>query len=225
MARPTKRSKRSGKSVAVPKAQLSRRIKQVVNGFAETKYAAGEFTYNTTFVGTVWNVESILGKLTIDQGPASDQRIGNKIFIKKMVINFYIVPSGTMVAAMTDGMTCRVAIVRDKMPNGAAPAAQNIWITDTLLSPVNGAMTSRFNILKDFSHSMVVTSTNGTSPVSAGPPFLGSIVMYPRQTVGYNSGSGTVTDIMTNNYNIMAIADNVNCCVLKYHVQVEFTDV
>lgn len=232
-----KTSRKRVSKTAVTKNQLGRLVRSYVTNIEEKKYANFTATTSTTWnagysVAATWNFFSVLAKcfdatlasqVGIIQGTDRNQRVGNKIRLHRIDFNVLIVP--VVSATMQDGSICRVVVYHNKDPQGTTPTAAQAWTTDVFNAQRYEQYRNRISLLKDFTHTMVATSTNAGAVASAGPQFLGKFSIYPKQVVEYNASSGGIGSIMKHDYGVALCADTVTCCTATVTGTVVYTDV
>lgn len=157
-----------------------------------------KFTDQTTGALEVCTTATLTLLNGLAPGNSASQRIGSKV--SWMSMEAYI----QIFAHATTGIDnkCRLLVVLDKQPNGAAPGAiTDILQTADFLSPRNLANRKRFKIMWD-KRLYVGNVLNAAGTGTAIPNFrlfkIYKKFKYPLQT-DFNAGvAGTVADIATN---------------------------
>lgn len=209
--RKTTKGKRYAK-VTVP------RVRRVLMNMAERKF------YTTTVTSgampAVWTWISHIG--LIQQGFLANQRIGNKIFIRKMTWAGQMTFSAA--AANVTGCLGRMVIYHNKETVGLLPAlTPAVFDQDKVYAQRNITLKPRLSILKDMTHSGVVTATNGATPIATGPQTSFQVSIYPNKQIDFQSNLGTVADLFKDDYGMGMICNNT--CVMEYYVTIEYNDV
>jgi len=151
----------------------------------------------------------------VAQGPGSTQRIGNKITLKNLLFRFVINGSDVNV----NGVLYRVVIFSDRKPAGAAPAATDVFQTDSFLSPLAKKSVGRFAIL----HDEVIT--HDINIFKSMRKFY--IPLTRVQKGDYSrANAGDVSDISKGALYIWVATYNANSAdeTYTYHSRVTFTD-
>lgn len=223
---PTKRKKASQK--------FAPRVKRVVNSMLEKKHIE-QTTGALNVIGNGWIIGNVLCTQSasatdtagsgIIQGNADNQRIGDRIRLKKIEINFFISPITANISG--DGTSCRLLLVHDKAPVGGYATPTQIMNSSFILSNQNLVNSKRFTILKDVVHQMTWLGNNAATAVASGPELIGKFVIYPKYEVNYNTTTG-ITSAQTNHaFYMMAINDTggaTACCTLTWTAQTTYTD-
>lgn len=123
----------------------------------------------------------------IRQGAAFYQRIGSKIVMKSISVDFNINASAT-----TPQVSVRSLIIYDRQPNGAFPATTDIFLDNaggqTFGSGLNIANKSRFLILRDQYKEM---------DTAQGLVYHVKMFCKARLETEYKGDAGTIADIAT----------------------------
>lgn len=223
---PTKRKAASKK--------FAPRVKRIVQSMVEEKHIE-QFTPAQNVRGDVWMIGNVLCTQTasatdaagsgIVQGNADNQRIGDRVRLKKIEINFFVSP--VVAAVDATGSACRILLVHDKQPVGGYPATTTIMNSNFILANQNLVNKKRFTILKDIVHQMTWLGNTTTTPNAAGPELIGKFVIYPKYELNYNTTTG-ITSAQTNHaFYLMAINDTgaaTVCCNLQFNTQTTYTD-
>lgn len=168
--------------------------------FLSLKNKGLNFSHSNAGVGELKNIDTNptfpafgvgTGTLTllngVSQGTTATTRLGRRITLKSLYLRGFV----GMGATSTGYAPIRCIIVYDKQANGAAPAATDVLLTNTLSSPNNLSNSRRFVTLVDY----IIPNGIGTS----GPQGQ-QIQVYKKlnHPVEFNNGSaGTVADIQT----------------------------
>lgn len=126
------------------------------------------------------------------QGTSAVTRAGRRTTMTSLTYLWQVSFAATTVGAAP----LRLLIVYDRQPNGAAPAALDVVLTDTITSPMNLNNSRRFKVLVD-------ETTDGIS--DAGPKSYmvkGYRTFTKKKEGGWpcefkDTSSGTITDITT----------------------------
>lgn len=205
------------------KTTLGNYVKRVVTSLEEKKATAAALDFTSKSPSANWQFISGLAAANISQGTAKNQRIGERIKIWKIDFVFTIIPTPGS-AFMTDGTCCRFIIYHNKQANGAIPVSSQLWNTDTEAATRNITFVNRISVLKDFTHSMVATSQNAGTVLTAGPKLLTTVTIYPKAKISYQGSTGTISDILKDDYGIGYVTEAAGCCSMACNVQVHYTD-
>lgn len=206
------------------KKSVTKLVKRVLSSQAEKK----SFTYrvfNGTANSTSWTLKSFLGDTIngIGQGVSNADRIGDRIRLVAIHFCVRIIPTAVMPEA--NGNFCRVIVYHNNSARGVLPNATDIFNSDEVISLRNHNFRNRLSVLKDFTHQMVVTSTNGATNVTSGPEFFGTFTIYPKQIISYTGSDGYISDLSKQDYGIGFCGDAASCCNVTVWSQVVYTDV
>lgn len=206
------------------KSDVVKITKKVLKAQAEKK-AHTYRVFNATANAVTWTIKSFLGDTTngIGQGVSIEDRIGDKIRLAAIHFAVRIIPAGVM--PDTNGNFCRMVVYHNKQADGALPTATELFNSDEVVSLRNHRYRDRLSILKDFTHQMVVTGTNGATQVTSGPEFFGTFSIYPKQIISYTGADGFLADISKHDYGFAFCGDAASCCNATVWSQVVFTDV
>lgn len=162
--------------------------------------------------------------LGIPQGTNEDERIGNKITVKKAFFRF------TASFTPTTGLppvALRVMIVWDKQANGAQAVPGDVlnlgggtFHQDAFNNTDNS---DRFRILKDFRFCMNTLSQNGTTGTSCDKTWDWYIPL--NLPVYYGGVTGAITEVKSNNIFVLALSDhNTSDVALRCVHRIRWTD-
>lgn len=172
-------------------------------------------------VTNTWGRSSALTGISL--GTGSQNRIGDRIFVKRIQFHITIVPEVNN--AMGDGARCRVAVYHNKIANGALPAVLNIWDYDRIDTMRNTNKSEALSVLRDHYHQMVATSVDATSNIaSVGPQLTFEWNIYPRKRVSFQDGTANITSILQDDYGFMVCADTAACCNVLCVRKIFYTD-
>jgi len=202
--------------------QLGNYVKKIVTSLDEKK-AANAVILATTNVQATWTFTSIIAGCAIIQGLTKSTRVGERIRLTKIELVLSIVPSATA-ASMADGSCCRLIIYHNKQANGSVPTGAQMFNNDQEHGTRNITFANRLSILKDITHSMVVTGQAAGVPQTAGPKLLTTMNFYPKTKITFGGAGGAIGDILKDDYGIGFCTDNNNCCIVTCHAQVHYTD-
>jgi len=213
------------------------RVKKVMQSLLEEKFIINQnCTTVQPILGNNWFMCNVLCSQTasqtdgagsgIVQGNGVNQRIGNRIRLKKIDINFEIKPTVANVEA--NGSSCRLLLVHDRNPTLGYPAGTDIMSEFTHRAQQNLINKKRFVILKDIIHQMTWIGTKAADTIaSAGPQLMGKFTIYPKYELNYQSNSGLTAFITNHCWYLMAINDTgtiTSCCDFIAVTQVSYTD-
>lgn len=189
-----------------------------------------EYKYFDTNSGNVAvgaNTWTLLGDNGLNMtvvGTGAENRIGRRIIIKSLVVNFTCQQTaGTTatVAGISKDEVFRIAIVQDKQCNGAMPVGNTIWNLDNCTSAqINMANSKRFVILKEFivrmenvpmSTSYWNTNTNAFVQGYAWGETKKMWRYYKKLNIRIDYATtpgGTITDVRSNN--LLIYANSIN---------------
>ncbi len=162
----------------------------------------------------------------IPQGVTEITRIGRKIFVKviNLRLSFILSPQTSVQVPATSRV--RFLLIQDKQCNGALPATTDILETADEMSYLNLANQSRFRVLKDWLETM--DSPGGAGDGSVANDWSGKqhVFKYHKKCnipIEFNSTTGAVTEITSNNIIVLALANNTNA-IWSIWCRLRFTD-
>lgn len=191
MATSTSQSKRARFTTArrstIPVAKsVKKYVKGCMDRILEVKYfedTISQTNINTTVVDAA-TVSNIV------QGDADTTRDGNTIHLKALQVKGYW--------ADTAAAVCRLILLIDHQPNGAAPAVTDVLSAATVSSGYNhnlvvGSGGSRFKILSDKRANLVPPFSGGATQELVLMSWKGSV------PIRYSASTGAVGDMASNN--------------------------
>lgn len=165
--------------------------------------------------------------INIAQGTTEITRVGRKCVIRSINYRYELqLPSKDAVAIPANGDLCRVIVYVDTQTNGAAANVTDILETTNVLSFNNLANRGRFRILMDRFHTLSYNciASDGAGVVShANVHQFYSFYKKVDLPIEFNSTAGAITEIMSNNINVLYISKNGNT-VLDGAMRFRFTD-
>jgi len=196
------------------------KVKRVLFSMAEKKYFESSGTVAT--IPATWTSDSVIDGL--GQGTAATNRIGNKIYVHKIVITLLLAPVFSGVNA--NGSVCRVAMYHNKEASGALPGATPaIFESDSIIANRYVPKLPQYTLLSDKTATMVISATNGATYNAAAGKVVYRICVYPKKRIDFQSNAGTISDLFKDDYGLAYIADSNVCCSLQWKSQVVFSDV
>lgn len=226
-------SKRKGDQI-VTKSQLGPAVKRIAINLYEEKYVNFMLTGNGVSDGreavtNAWTFRSAIApgltnSVGIGQGTNYNQRVGDKIRLKKIVFTIRIIPADGAVGGSHSDY-CRVVVYRNKQANGAVVTQAQVFDPITGLNyasmhPRNLLLKDRITLTRDFTHQMVLVGGGSGS----GPEMLMEVTITPKQVINYNGTSGVISEVLKNDYGIGFISSANDCCQIIINAQVVFTD-
>lgn len=159
----------------------------------------------------------------IAQGSTETQRMGERVTLKRIDVVINIDP--ILANVNQNGSLCRVLIVHDREPHLGYPANTTVLnVANDIRTLQNLTYRTRFTIVKDFVHSMVITANNVAANFGVGPAGLFKFSLFPNKIMQFSGAAGVTANIVKNCYYIMVSSDDDNCCQLSYACQLQFTD-
>lgn len=200
-------------------------VKAVVNRNLEHKWFLNY--KSTTAAASTWTFTSVFDYPTVkfQQGTNVNQRIGDRIKVTKIEFLVFIDPVvGAGGAPMATGTRCKCIVYHNKQANGALPTGAMMYDTDQLNALRLVAKQPAVSVLKEYTHHMSVLSQNAGVSFSAGPPTSFKWVIYPKKTIQFTANSGTITDILRDDYGFGFVTDDGACCNVTCTMKFHFTD-
>jgi len=213
-------------------------------------YSRGEMKYfdnsldganveqNTSWTDTELDPSGNNALFTPQTGAAIHQRIGNKVFVKKITIsgNFNYVAQADQTQADTMIYT-RLVLVQDTQTNGVQMQGEDVFVPHQASAQLAIAAFQatknfgRFKVLKDKTYRMPVINmtydgTNMEQQGAAVPFKITHKFKTPVVVKFNNTNGGTVADIVDNSFHLLGIcsADTQISNQLYYNVRVYFTE-
>ena len=122
---------------------------------------------NGTSSTNSWEFKSALAGLT--QGTSTTTRVGARIAL--VAIEYFVKIAPAVASVGGEGSMCRMVFYHNKAAAGAVPDVAQIFDTNNFYSGRNVNYATKFSLLDDITHQMVITSYNSSSGVAfnAGP--------------------------------------------------------
>lgn len=185
-----------------------------------------DFNFNSAPVPTAGAVKNSF--LTVAQGVDESERIGRKIRVIGVAWHLKISLPAASGAAPNPGDTARVILYIDKQCNGASASVGDVLETADIRSFRNLANIGRFKLLCDkmFTLNYNNLAWNGTysrfesSYIDSQERLFFKIKDLP---IEYNSTTGAVSEIRSNNIGAIIISESADIDVNSY-VRVRYTD-
>lgn len=168
---------------------------------------------------------------TIAQGVASQNRIGNKIFVKSISGRIRMCGANPMNAA---SMIFRIVMVKAKCINQGTADITQIFDIDNVVGPAsyatscrNAAYLSKFKIVYDKTLQIVPVSVT-TGSVACGPYHAFDFYIPVNETVVYTDAQGTddtISDTLEKeDYYLFFLPLDTACCIAACRSNVAFKD-
>lgn len=177
---------------------------------------------------TVWTVTDPLN--AIEVGTASDNRIGNKIYVRYVQVSVEMTMDGDH---LLNASTARMCAFWNRMANNVNTAAADLWTPSTSSIVNQGSLRnvesfSQYTMLLDRQHKTVMTVGHATDPTLRATTGCGVIQFYIPifKVVEYNN---TIIDCSSSNMKgptlLLCFFNSVSdCCIIKVGWRVCFTD-
>lgn len=201
----------------------------VPGGVVEKKYN------DVTFTAQAVNTTVVIGSaFAIAQGAGVTQRIGNKILVKSIQFIGTFIPqnAGTaQVSTYSPSQMVRMLVLVDKQPNGALPAASDVFESGTnVFSPINLSNRDRFVVIKDKMYTLgPAVSTATANQYAFGGDCIRLCKFYKklRLPVTFGGSTSAITDLRTNNIIVVlfgSVATGTNDAQLDGYMRVRYVD-
>lgn len=202
------------------KAYVARIARNVMRRAEETKCFTQTVVAAGTNVNTAWQYASILAGLI--QGVGTNARVGSKISI--VALEFFVAVTPLTANMDDNGSACRLVIYHNKAAGGLNPVTAELWDNNALVTGRYVNYASKYSILEDVTHQMVLLSRDAGGKWASGPQLNKLLRVTPRTTVEYGGNVGTISDLPQDDFGIAYISDGVNCCTLNVVGKVWFKD-
>lgn len=167
------------------------------------------------------NIETVNN---VQQGSAFFNRIGTKIGMKSILINWHLFPQNTIVSC-----NIRISLIYDRQSNGAYPGFSEIFqtvdglgaLTSTHMSLTNIVNKDRFVILKDLNIPIVASTTTASVQIAQMPTLNWSGSWYVplnNMETTYKTSTNSIGDISTGNLFLMIGANVANVGISAHTV-------
>lgn len=184
-----------------------------------------DFTYDDAIVSANGSIKNSI--CTIAQGVEQSQRIGRKCTIKSINIKWLLALPSHNGAVVPFGDTTRIIVFLDKQCNGATATVADILDTADIRSHRNLANEGRFRILKDMKYDTnyagVAYNTGTATYIAASQQTLGNTFKKCNIPVEFNSTTGAITEIRSNNIGLLTISEN-GLTTWKSEIRLRFSD-
>lgn len=212
------------------KKALAPTVRRIMSSVEEKKWVSTggtkDFLSTPTLYGLLQDTTSggLIPVSALVSGTDVNQRIGNRIRLKEISIAFDIQPVKN--STMGDGASIRIALAHDKRPAGAMPNFAGFFDSTGLAWLQNNQNITRFKILKQMQHQMVVTTiTQSDGNVAGCGPALQFIwTIRPNKIVSWSSGANLIANLITDNWYLITQSDQSGCCKFNYQLQLKYTD-
>ncbi len=159
----------------------------------------------------------------IPQGTTERQRIGRKCTVRAIDWR-YDVGLATSISTDADDVV-RIILFVDRQANGATAAVLDILETADYQQHYNLANRGRFRFLMDRTISIapVAAGGNGTSQDSFVRHIAGRFTMYLNLPIEFNSTTGALGEIRSNNIGVLFISKSSNRSDFRSFMRLRFT--
>ena len=137
------------------KAYVARIARSVVRRNEETKCFTQTLLNGTSSTNS-WEFKSALAGLT--QGTSTTTRVGARIAL--VAIEYFVKIAPAVASVGGEGSMCRMVFYHNKAAAGAVPDVAQIFDTNNFYSGRNVNYATKFSLLDDITHQMVITSYN-----------------------------------------------------------------
>lgn len=216
---------------------LMRRMRTVAYSVAEKKYH--EYIANpetnaddfNALTNTGWFSLSCLNGIGV--GTAQNQRVGRKIYVRYILLSFYFAQDGSP-DNLTNGATCRYAVVHDRGCNGTTPGAASVFSNDvsqlagtaSFASMRNYDGMNRFRMLLDRQHAVTqFDSTAARATFSALRVIQHYVPVF--RTIQYTGGATSnngATSLLKDDIRAWVSPSTANCCIVRVACRTVFND-
>jgi len=159
---------------------VARVVRNVLTRQAEKK-ASFQTPVSNAASGITWIFNSFIATAGIPQDVTVNGRIGDKIRVRAIEVTLKISP--VLLAVGNNGSICRIIFYHNRRASGALPSGATIMNGNNILGHVNQEFNKQFTVIRDFTHSMVVTAFNGGVNGSVGPVFQETFRLFPPSTL------------------------------------------
>lgn len=196
----------------------TQKVRRIVTNMAEKKYY--DFAnLDVTPVLSSYTFVSLLG--AIQQGSTASTRIGNKIFVHSIEVNYCMTPLITMPAG---GAICRIGMYHNKEAVGILPTSGQTFLENSVESTRYTPMINRITLPRDRKMTMVITGTNGAATVAVGPKMCGSFKIYPKKKIDFFANNGNVGDLYKDDYGVFYFCTDATSCNMAMTAKVIYSD-
>jgi len=192
----------------------------------------------TTITGVIVPTNPLIFNLNVCQAASAFyNRIGNKISMKSLQINYQIQISTSNTVVVADDL-CRVIIFYDRQPNGSNPSYSDLIssydeagnISSTVFDGINFNNKDRFIILANIWHKLPGLGIGGIPPTTATLIYPNSCELHVERFIPlnglealYKASAGTIGDITTGALSMFVINANTgNAWGFDGHTRLKF---
>ena len=203
------------------KAYVARIARSVVRRNEETKCFTQTLLNGTSSTNS-WEFKSALAGLT--QGTSTTTRVGAQLLLWQLSTLLRLLLLWLPVGG--EGSMCRMVFYHNKAAAGAVPDVAQIFDTNNFYSGRNVNYATKFSLLDDITHQMVITSYNSSSGVafSRSRAVQKIIRVTPRTVVQFGGNAGTISDLPLDDFGVAHCSDDVTCCLVTVVAKVWFKD-
>lgn len=184
----------------------------------EKKYFDNTYAAFSPVPAWTWNSQCV----GIAQGVDRMQRIGNKIFLKKIEIMVHIDGDNTMTQ---DGSQVRMVCYHNRQPAGAVPVSLEVWNADVLDTLRSEVKRPQYTITRDWIHTMVVTGVDAAGAhFTTGPRKTLQYTWYINKVIHFKDSGSTITSLWKDDYGFGISSTSGSCCKMNIRTRVHYTD-
>lgn len=122
------------------------------------------------------------------------------------------------------GAMARIIVVHNKETLGALPTATSLFTYDDMCALRNQTLLPRFSIIRDGTHTMVVTATNAAVASAMGPRVMVHIKIWPNKVIDFTGNLATVAAQFKDDY-CLGVASNLSSqCTMTVECQMVYSD-
>lgn len=203
----------------------------------ETKYFDGQrigitVVADESWAGTEVDLATFNTLFCPAVGAAFNQRIGRKVFLRKLVVRGILQQAAQAAQTGADqGITVRLVLFQDMQTNAVQAQGEELMLPSVAANDIaipcafqNPANFGRFRVLKDktFTIGDANISWNGTNMSQQGINKTFKFVVRFREPVCVsfnNTNGGSVADIVDNSFHMLANATTTGDLTLHYNVR------
>lgn len=202
-------------------------------GFQPYRYGGGsrselKYVDNSDNDEVILDTGKVLCMNLMASGTNVSQRVGRKVDIKSILLNFNIFNSKIVSAGAPQGAIVRVSLVYDSQPNGAVaePAYTDIYAADHPTAPLNLNNRDRFRVLWTKVGQIGAFVISNITQLATGAPqnVYKKMFKMVNLPVIFGGPGGTIGDIQTGSLLLCFVADITNVTYTDYYCRVRYAD-
>lgn len=190
--------------------------KNTVGAGPEKKDSTSNATTATMAAGG-WAIPAVATLINgIAQGATETTRVGRKVTMKSILINWTYVP----LAALSGTANPRLTVIYDKQPSGVYPLITDIFHVNNHLSPMLLANSDRFSVL----HNEILQNPNVNIAATTVAQMTGVMYIKCNLEAIFSGAGGLIANINSGALYFLSVDDTGLNSAVTYISRVRFVD-